>query len=136
MIPWTNDCTVEKEYVETEGATEVAWEKYQAFLASAASHVAKKKSRGMSLTCPFCDVRKPEPVTSSRETVRYRPEKGWTLAASSIPGPLVYRSFEAPWMNEQKPSEKEKKNLFGDFIREGIIEQRISIYGNGTGLRK
>jgi hypothetical protein len=48
--------------------------KNQTFLASAAGHVAKKNIRGMSLTCPFCHVRNPEPVTSSRETVRYRPE--------------------------------------------------------------
>jgi len=48
MIPRANECAVGKVCVETEGAIEAAWEKVQAFLASGADHVAKKKSPAMS----------------------------------------------------------------------------------------
>jgi hypothetical protein len=119
--------------VETEGAIEAAWEKNQAFLASAAGHVAKKNSPGMSLTCPFCAVRKPEPVTSSRETLGYRPEDDSRQLLNTWPNNSFIVHSWAPWMNERS----EKENVWGYIIRRVIIiEQRISVYGKGTALRK
>ena len=55
---------------------------------------------------------------------------------------LIYRPFVAPWWtNELKnlASEKDgkKKNLMGiSSMGGGMIEQRISVYGKGTTLRK
>lgn len=87
----------------------------------------------MSPTCPFCDVRQPEPVTSSRETLGHRPESEREGSRHSSIYGSMYRSFVAPWMNEQVRSNLEISSR----IRKGNgREQRTSIYGNETVLRK